>query len=82
MERKCADTAGTVPVGSLSRLAISNAIISIYVSNKIYGNNFIKQHTETVSVLNEQNADCSLKKINLLCHLLQFSAYFRTYYKD
>jgi len=29
--------------------------------NKIYGNNFIKQHSETVMVLNYQNADCSFK---------------------
>jgi len=29
-------------------LAISNAKIQIYFSNKIYGINFIKQHPETV----------------------------------
>jgi len=34
------------------RLAISNAKISIYFSNKIYGSNFIKQHSETVMVWN------------------------------
>jgi len=28
-------------------------------SNKIYGGNFIKQHSETVIVRNQQNADCS-----------------------
>ena len=50
-------------------LAISNAKILIYFSNKIYGRNFIKQHSETVMVLNYQNADCSLRK-NLLCYLL------------
>jgi len=30
------------------RLAISNAKILTYFSNKIYGSNFIKQHSETV----------------------------------
>jgi len=31
-------------------LAISNAEIYIYFSNEIHGNNFIKQHSETVTV--------------------------------
>jgi len=31
-------------------LAISNAKILIYFSKKIYGSNFIKQHSETVVV--------------------------------
>ena len=31
-------------------LAISNAKILIYFSNKIYGNNLIKQHSESVMV--------------------------------
>jgi len=31
-------------------LAISSAKILIYFSNKIYGSNFIKQHSETVVV--------------------------------
>jgi len=31
-------------------------------ADKIYGSNFIKQHSETVMVWNYQNADCSLKK--------------------
>ena len=35
--------------------AISNA--KIYISNKIYQSNFIKQHSETVTVWNYQNAD-------------------------
>jgi len=34
----------------LPGLAISNAKILIYFSNKIYGSNFIKQHPETVMV--------------------------------
>jgi len=46
-ERKCADTVGTVLVPSV--LAISSAKIDIF-SNKIYGSNFIKQHSETVMV--------------------------------
>jgi len=41
-------------------LAIFNA--KIYFSNKIYGNNFIKQHSETVMVWNYQNSHCSLRK--------------------
>ena len=45
----------------------------IYFWNKIYGSNFIKQHSETVVVWNYQNADCSLRKI--LCHLLKYSAH-------
>jgi len=44
-EGKCADTAGTVPV-----LWTGNAKILIYFSNKIYGSNFVKQHSETVMV--------------------------------
>ena len=43
-------------------LAISNAKISIYFSNKIYGSNFIKQHVETVMVWNYQHAHCSLRR--------------------
>jgi len=31
-------------------LAISNAKILIYFSNKIYGSNFIRQNSETVMV--------------------------------
>ena len=44
-------------------LAISSAKILIYFLNKIYGSNFIKQHSETVVVRKYQNADCSLTKI-------------------
>jgi len=44
-ERKLAVTHG---------LAISNAKISIYFSNKIHGSNFIKQHSETVMVWSYQ----------------------------
>jgi len=43
-------------------MAISSAKILIYLSNKICGNNFIKQHSETVMIWNYQNADCSLRK--------------------
>jgi len=43
-------------------LAISNAKVLIYFSNKIYGRNFIKQHSETVMVWNYQNDDCTLRK--------------------
>jgi len=43
-------------------LAISNAKILIYFSNKLYGSNFIEQHSEIVMVWNYQNVDCSLIK--------------------
>ena len=43
-------------------LATSSAKKLIYFSTKIYGSNFIKQHSETVMVWNHQNADCSLRK--------------------
>jgi len=33
----------------------------VFFSNKIYGSNFVKRHSETVMVWNYQNADCSLK---------------------
>jgi len=56
-------------------LAISNAKILVYFSNKIYENNLIKQRSETVVVCNYQN-DSLRKKI--LCHLLSFSAHFRS----
>jgi len=42
-------------------MAISNAKIFIYFSNKISGSNFIEQPSEIVMVSNYQNADCSLK---------------------
>jgi len=31
--------------------------MGVYVYDKIYGNNFIKQHSETVMVRNYQNGD-------------------------
>jgi len=50
-------------------LAISVAEILIHFSNKIHGSSFIKQHSETVMVLNYQNADYSLrKKIIVICY--------------
>jgi len=55
-----------VPIQStqclFSGLAISNDKILIYFWNKIYGSNFIEQHSETVMVWNYRNADCSLRK--------------------
>ena len=54
-------------------LAISNAKILIYFSNKIYRSNFIKQHTKTVIVLNYQNADCSLIKKFIVSFNIIFS---------
>jgi len=49
-----------------------NAKITIIFSNKIYGSNFIKRHSETVMVWNYQYTDYSLKEINLFCYLLYF----------
>ena len=51
-------------------LAISDAkILTDFFSNKIYRSNFIKQHSETFMVWNNQDADCGLK-MNLLCYLI------------
>ena len=47
-ERKCANTIGTVWIPWAGHLKCYN--INIYFSNKIYGSNFIKQHSETVRV--------------------------------
>jgi len=47
-------------------LAISNAKTLIFFSNKIYRNDFIKQPSETVMVGNYQDADCSLRKKNVI----------------
>jgi len=46
-ERMCADTTGIVPVPWTGDF---NAKILMYISNKIYGSNFVKQHSETVIV--------------------------------
>jgi len=51
-------------------LAIFNAKIIIYFSNKIYGSNFIKQHSETVMVWSYQNADYSLRKIFIVLFII------------
>jgi len=55
-------------------LAISSAKISIYFSskNKVNGSNFIKQHSETVMVLNYRNADCTLKDKFLVPFIIIF----------
>jgi len=50
-------------------LAISNAKILIYFSNKIHRSNFIKQHSETVMVWNYRKCWLQFKK-KILCHLL------------
>ena len=49
--------------------AFSNAEILAY---KIYGSNFIKQHSETVMVSNYQNANCRFKKKKLLSFIVIF----------
>jgi len=60
-------------------LVISNAKILIYFSNKIYGSNFINQHSETVMVWNYQNTDCSLRK-TLLHNKVYYNYYNYIYY--
>ena len=45
-------------------------------SNKIYGRNFIKQHSETVMARNSQNADCSLRKNIILSFYHNFRQTF------
>ena len=46
-KRKCADTIGTVPVPWADHFQINGKML-MYFSNKIYGSNFIKRHSETV----------------------------------
>jgi len=55
-------------------LAISSAKIWIYLSDNIYENNFIKQHSGTVMVWNYQNADCSLRKRFIVSFIIIFGA--------
>ena len=73
LEQLCSIFTSTAPVGNESvpiqlaqcwfrGLAVYNAEIQIHLSNKTDGNNSIKQHSETVTVWNHGNADCSLKK--------------------
>jgi len=74
--RECADTIGTV---SVPVLAISIAKIVIYIfSNKIYGSNFIQQHSETILGRNYQNAGCSSRKQFYRVIYCNFSAHFRS----
>ena len=55
-----------------SGLAISNAKILIYFSNKIHGSSFIKQHSKTVMVWNYRNADCSLRERFIVSSIIIF----------
>ena len=48
----------------------------LYLSNKIYGSNYIKQHSETVTVWNYQNADCSLRNT---FYCVNYSNFWRTF---
>ena len=43
-------------------LAVSNAKMLRHFQLKIYGSNFIKQHSETDTVRNYESADCRFKK--------------------
>jgi len=54
----------------LTGLAIFKAKILIYFSNKMYGNNRIKQHSQTVAVWHYENADCSLRKKNIVSFIV------------
>jgi len=56
-------------------LAISNAKIQTHISNKIYGSNFIKQHSETVTVWNYQNAGCSFKNNFIVLIVITFGTF-------
>ena len=49
-------------------------VLIYFFSNKIHGNNFLKQHSGTVMVWNYQNAVCSLllKKKNTLAFIVIF----------
>jgi len=40
----------------------------------MYGNDFIKQHSEKFMVWNYQNADCSLKNILIVLFIIIFGA--------
>ena len=44
------DTTGTVPVPSAGHFQCSDINIRLFFSDKIYGSNFIKQHSKTVMV--------------------------------
>jgi len=62
----------TVPVSWAGVLAISNARMLIYYSNKIHGSNFVKQHSETVVVRNYQNVDFSLREKIIVSFIIIF----------
>ena len=62
----------TVPVSWAGVLAISNARMLIYYSNKIHGSNFVKQHSETVMVRNYQNVDCTFRKKIIVSFIIIF----------
>ena len=49
--------------------------ISIYFPNKIYGSNFIKQHSKTVMVRNCQNADCTFKNKFIVLFVIIFGTF-------
>ena len=55
-----------------SGLAISNAKILIFISNEIYGSNFIQQHSETVMLWTYRNTDCSLEKKIIVSFIIIF----------
>ena len=71
-ERQCADTTGTVLVPWAGHFQWQNLNTFFKWNTR---KQFYQTDSETVIVWNYQNADW-FKKINLLCHLLQFSAHF------
>jgi len=56
-------------------------VLNVYFSNKTYGSNFIKQHSETVMVWNYQNADWSLRKniVSFIIILAHFQSLFQVW---
>ena len=46
-----------------TKILVVNKKLKLCFSNKIYGSNFIKQHSETAIVRHFQNADCRSKNI-------------------
>jgi len=74
-ERQCTDTIGAVlvPLGWPSPMLTYKCIFS----NKIYGNHFIKQHSENCYGLKLRKcADCSLKNIFIVSFIIIFQRTF------
>ena len=57
-ERKCADTIGTLLVPWAGRFQCYNVNL-FFKQDRLHESNCIKQYSETVTVRNYQNADCT-----------------------